>query len=104
MCMLFILQQAHDDYKRGLRGVQRLLCTLLCTRSDPSEDIRQRCTGMISWSATPPRMIVTFPFHPRRKRFWVPEALEGIPSVDWRCLVWKEPEPKREIPRIFAFV
>jgi hypothetical protein len=48
MCMLFILQQAHDDYKRGLRGVERLLCTLLCTRSDPSEDIRQRCTGMIS--------------------------------------------------------
>jgi hypothetical protein len=34
MRMLFILQLAHADYERGLRGVQRLLCTLLRTRSD----------------------------------------------------------------------
>ena len=43
MCMSFILQQAHDDYERELRGVERLLCTLLCTRSGPSKDVRQRC-------------------------------------------------------------
>ena len=50
MRMLFILQQAHDDYERELRGVERLLCTLLCTCSDPSKDVRQpgrRCTAMI---------------------------------------------------------
>jgi hypothetical protein len=31
MCMLFIPQQVHAGCERGLRGVQRLLCTLLCT-------------------------------------------------------------------------
>ena len=35
MCMLFILQVAQRGYERDLRGIQRLLCTLLCTRSNP---------------------------------------------------------------------
>ena len=34
MCMLFILWKAHGGYERGLRGVERLLRTLLCTLSD----------------------------------------------------------------------
>jgi len=42
-----LFQQAHDDYERELRGVERLLCTLLCTRSGPSKDVRRRCTAMI---------------------------------------------------------
>ena len=35
MCMLFILQLAQRGCERDLRGIQRLLCTLLCTRSNP---------------------------------------------------------------------
>jgi hypothetical protein len=35
MCMLFILRLAQRGCERELRGVQRLLCTLLCTRSNP---------------------------------------------------------------------
>jgi hypothetical protein len=59
MCMLFILWKAHGGYEHRIRGVQRLLCTLLCTRSnpygnpvDPSADAR---TANISSS---PLMIV----------------------------------------------
>ena len=48
MCMLFILWQAHDGYERGSRGVQRLSCTLLCTRSNPH-------TNPGPPSAAPPR-------------------------------------------------
>jgi hypothetical protein len=42
MCMSLILQRAHDGYERGLRGVERLLCALLCTRSDSPDELRQR--------------------------------------------------------------
>ena len=35
MCMLFILQLAQRGYEREMRGIQRLLCTLLYTRSNP---------------------------------------------------------------------
>jgi len=38
MCMLFILQSAQHGCERQLRGVQRLLCTLLCTRSNPNKN------------------------------------------------------------------
>jgi len=31
MRMLFILWQVNDGCERGLRGVEHLLCTLLCT-------------------------------------------------------------------------
>ena len=61
MCMSFILQQAQVDYERELRGVERLLCTLLCTCSDPSKDVRQpcrRCTAIIPLVCPPPPMIV----------------------------------------------
>ena len=33
MCMFFILRVAQRGCERELRGIQRLLCTLLCTRS-----------------------------------------------------------------------
>jgi hypothetical protein len=43
MRMLFILCKAHDGYECGLRGVERLLCTLLCTVPVHSyDDLRQR--------------------------------------------------------------
>jgi len=35
--MLFILLSAQRGYERELRGIQRLLCTLLCTCSNPHE-------------------------------------------------------------------
>jgi hypothetical protein len=45
MCMFFILQVAQPGYERGLRGIQRLLCTLLCTRSNtyknPNSSVRR---------------------------------------------------------------
>ena len=53
MCMSFILEQVHAGYERGLRGVQRLLCTLLCTRSDSSEDLSQRCRRWASMFPKP---------------------------------------------------
>jgi hypothetical protein len=33
--MLFILWKAQRGREREMRGIQRLLCTLLCTRSKP---------------------------------------------------------------------
>jgi hypothetical protein len=38
MCMFFILQLAQRGSERELRGIQRLLCTLLCTRSNPNKN------------------------------------------------------------------
>jgi len=35
MFMFFILQAAQRGCEREMRGIQRLLCTLLCTRSNP---------------------------------------------------------------------
>jgi len=48
MCMSFILQMAQRGCERELRGIQRLLCTLLCTRSNP-------CTNQVRPSAAPSR-------------------------------------------------
>jgi hypothetical protein len=48
MCMLFILQLAQRGCERGLRGIQRLLCTPLCTRSNSYRN-------PVPTSAAPPR-------------------------------------------------
>ena len=68
MCMLFILQLAQRGCERGLRGDKRLLCTLLCTRPDSSEDRRQLLPAKRRYLPkilSPPRMIVRW-FHPAR--------------------------------------
>jgi hypothetical protein len=51
-----------------LRGDKRLLCTLLCTRPDSSEDRRQLLPAKRRYLPkilSPPRMIVRW-FHPAR--------------------------------------
>ena len=43
--MLFILWKGQRGCERGLWGIQRLLCTLLCTRSNPLTSPDPPCAG-----------------------------------------------------------
>jgi len=96
MCMFFILQVAQRGYERGLRGIQRLLCTLLCTRSNT-------CKSPIHPSATPPKP----KRNPRRiasaENCTSSFAESNVLRSSRRCSARHHLEDiRREIPRISA--
>jgi hypothetical protein len=71
--MLFILRLAQRGCERHLRGIQRLLCTLLCTRSNPyKKPIHLSAAHRVDTHVwLPPPMIVRPLLQKRGVRAWM---------------------------------
>ena len=81
MCMLFILQSAQRGCERELRGIQRLLCILLCTRSNSYRNpvhpsALRRCETHVCLSP----LLIVGPFCERTGPFGEIEVLFGAVS------------------------